>query len=367
MATVLPVLLEVLLLLIGMLVALAGVVVVIRVVGTARREPSEVAVGTPWIPKWTGLGRGPEVQGGPSAFPFPPLAPVMTVGTSPDEGGFPQAARTQGADRAESVDEFGGHETGGSRPMTVREARSRVWRWGGILIGAILAYVAMTSGDLGRGVLLAAPIFGVCAVAGALLGELTTLPAAGVVRRAELRVRRVRDYLPRWLSRVVGAGAVLLILLATVTTVVASRDDVGRPGRYLFCASGAGAGPWPGSFYTVPALVAVFAGLALTGLSLRRVVRRPRPASSGDADDALRRRSAELVTAATGILVLVPLFGVALTAGVTLHGLADPCGHGWWAGAGGSLEVLAALAFMASGWCLAVLLFGPARLPTERS
>jgi hypothetical protein len=209
--------------------------------------------------------------------------------------------------------------------------------------------------------LLAAPIFGACAVAGTLLGELTTLPPAGTVRRAELRVRRVRDYLPRWLSRIVVAGAVLLAGLATVTTAVASPDDMGRAGRALSCASGAGHGPWPGSYYTVPALLAVLAGLALTGLSLRRIVRRPRPAASTEADDALRRRSAEVVTAATGILVLVPLSGFALTAGAALYALAGNCGHAWWTAAGWTLNVLATLAFLATVRCLAVLLLGPAR------
>ncbi len=386
MGMLLPAVLGVLLLLIGLLVVLAAVTVAIRRAGMARREPSEMAVGSPWIPKWTGLGRGPEVQGGPSTFPSPPPLPVTTIGSSPGEvtvsqagDRSPRAARSDvtpsdltptdhahHTDRAEAFDDLGDQGPPESRPMAWGQARARAWRWSGILIGAILAYVAMTSVELGRGLLLAAPIFGVCAVIGALLGELTTLPAAGVVRRAELRVRRVPDYLPIWLSRVVSAAVVLLIMLAAVTTTVASRDDMGRPGRYLFCPSGAGAGPWPGSFYTVPALVAVLAGLALTGLSLRRIVRRPRPASSVEADDALRRRSAELVTAATGILVLVPLFGVALTAGVTLRGLAANCGHAWWAGAGGALEVPATLAFLANAWCLAVLLFGPVRVPVGR-
>lgn len=332
MATALPVLFEGLGLFVGLLVVCGGVVILSRRLSRARKPPSDVAVGVAWLPHPTGVGSGPDAVGGPSTFPFPPPAP-SPVAAGPE----------------------------GSPPAYVSrlESRALAWRWAGILLGGFAAYVAMTSGTLGRGVLLAAPVFGVCAVGGTLLGELTTLPAAGNVRRAELRVRRVRDYLPTWLSRIVAAGAGVLAVLATVTTAVASRDDMGRPGRYLFCAAGAGAGAWPGSFYTLPVAVTVIAGLVLTGLSLRRVVRRPRPAASADADDALRRRSAEVVTAATGILVLVPLMGIALTAGVALHSLADSCGQGWWSAAGGMLEVVATVAFLGAVLCLAVLLLGP--------
>jgi len=239
------------------------------------------------------------------------------------------------------------------------ERRARGWRWAGILVGVVAAYLTITTGTLGRGELLAAPIFGLCVLAGVLVGELTPPSPGGATRRAQLRVRRARDYVRPLLGLTVAAATVALVVLGSITTVVASPDDMGRAGRRLLCAAGAAHGPWPGSFYTVPGLGLVLVGLLLSGLGLRLIVRRPQPAETAAIDDLRRRRSAEMVAAATGILVLVPLLGVALTSGAGLISLAGGCGHGWWTGAGWSLIGLAGVAAMSAAWCVALLL-GPA-------
>jgi hypothetical protein len=243
--------------------------------------------------------------------------------------------------------------------------RAVAWRWAGIVAGAGVAYVAATGGGrLGSGLLVAAPLFGLCALAGALAGEFTRPGPGGPVRRAQLRVRRVRDYAPGRLGAVVIAATVALVGLAAVTTTVASGDDLGRAGRWLACVNGpygAAHGPWPGSFYTVPGLGLVLAGLVLAALTLRRIARRPQPADDADADDDLRRRSTDVVVSATGILVLVPLAGIAVTAGVSLMALADQCGHAWWTGAGWSLIVLTGAASVLAVWCVSRLL-----LPSNR-
>jgi len=294
------------LLLLAMLLLAAGVVLVVRTVRAARRYPSEVAVGTPWTPG------APE-----SGAPLVPDGPA--------------------------------------------QAGALLWRWAGILVGGSAAYLTITTGTLGRGELFAAPIFGLCALAGTLLGELTMPSPGGATRRAQLHVRRVRDYVPPVLGAIVAVATVVLVVLASVTTAAASPDDMGRAGRYLLCSTGAGSGPWTGSFYTLPGSGLVLVGLALAGLSLRRIVRRPRPADTAAADDALRRRSAEVVTAAVGLLVLVPLLGVGWTAGVELIALAGNCGHDWWTGAGWGLVGLAVVAFALAGWCVVLLLWPLAR------
>jgi hypothetical protein len=242
--------------------------------------------------------------------------------------------------------------------------RAVAWRGAGIVAGAGVAYVAAAGGRLGSGLLFAAPLFGLCALAGALAGEFTRPVPGGPVRRAQLRVRRVRDYAPGRLGAVVIAATMALFGLAAVTTTVASADDLGRTGRWLACVDGpygAAHGPWPGSFYTVPGLGLVLAGLVLAALTLRRIARRPQPADDADADDNLRRRSTDVVVSATGILVLVPLAGIAVTAGVSLMALADQCGNAWWTGAGRSLIALAGAASVLAVWCLSRLL-----LPSSR-
>jgi hypothetical protein len=245
----------------------------------------------------------------------------------------------------------------GPEPASPR--RPLAWRGAGIVVGLLAAVYVLYGGSLSRGLLLSAPVFGLFVLVGTLLGELTEPPPAGAIRRAGLRVRRVSDYLPMALGSMVAAGTLALFVLAGLTTAAGSADDQGRAGRSLSCLiyrGSAGHEPWPGSYYTVPGLGLVLAGLILAGLVLHRVVRRPQPAGSAEADDARRRRSAEAVTAATGILVLVPLLGIAVSAGFGLGELADTCGHSWWGPAGTGLSATAGLAFVGAAWCLAVLL-----------
>jgi hypothetical protein len=216
--------------------------------------------------------------------------------------------------------------------------RTALLRWAGVTVGLLVGVVAAQLGDLGVGLLLAAPLFGLCTLVGVLAGELTVRPPHGPTRTATVEVRRIRDYLPRHLSRAVAvAGGVLLVLLAA-TTAAGSPDDMGRPGRSLTrqCTADMfeSRGPWPGSFYTGGLAVVVLAGLLLAYLALRAIVRRPRPGSPGDlaVDDALRRRAGYVVTGAVGVLIALPLAGVSLTAASGLLGTS--CAPMWWTIAG---------------------------------
>ncbi len=196
------------------------------------------------------------------------------------------------------------------------------WRRGGVITGLAVGGVAAGAGALGRGLLLAAPLFGLCVLAG----------------------------------------------LITVTSAVAAPDGLGRAGRDLQLACGSGllqtSGPWPGSFYTVPLAVLVAAGLVLAGGALRAVAGRARPGTDQEtvaADDALRRRAAWTVTSACGILVAVPLAGLcAVSAGAVLSLFCRPA---WLTVAGWALLGLAIAAVGLLSWCTAVLL-APGRVVT---
>jgi len=231
-----------------------------------------------------------------------------------------------------------------------------------VTIGVIVGVVAARSGDLGTGLLMAAPLFGLCALVGVLAGELTVRPPRGRTRTAALEVRRVRDYLPRLLSRAVGAaGGVLLVLLA-VTTSAGGPDDMGRPGRSLTrqCTSGMveSHSPWPGLFYTGRLLVVVVVGLLLAYVAVRTIVRRPRPGGADDVavDDALRRRAARAATGGVGVLIAIPLAGVSLTAAGGLLGIS--CAPTWSTIAGWGLLALVPVSLAMVGWCTAAV-FAP--------
>lgn len=232
-------------------------------------------------------------------------------------------------------------------------------RWAGILAGLAAAALAVRFDELGRGLLLAAPVFGLCVLGGTLAGELHRQRPGGEIRRASLRVRRLTDYLPPVLGSVVAGSAVALFGLAALTTATGSSDDLRRAGREVSCAwegGTASAGPWPGLYYTVPMLSVVVAGLLTAAVVLHRIVRRPQPAGLGD--DAARRRSGEVVTAAAGMLVLVPLAGMAITSSWALDALTPVCTAAWWSGSFLALQGTGGAAFGAACWCGAVLLGG---------
>jgi hypothetical protein len=244
---------------------------------------------------------------------------------------------------------------------TVRAVR---WRWAGMAVGAVGAVVAITTGESGLGAMIAWPVFGLGVLAGTLAGELTVPPPTGPVRRAELRVRRVLDYVPRTLGALVCVATTALFALATVTTLgvsggwtVTDRDIVCVVRGETFAS-----GPWPGVHYTVPSLSVVVVGLVLAGLVLRRVVRRPRLTDVVEVDDVSRRRSAEVVAAAAGVLVLTPFMGIAATAGTAMSSPVFGCGEPLGALASPALSGLFFAAFLATAWCAGFLL-----LPSSRS
>lgn len=250
-------------------------------------------------------------------------------------------------------------------PRTVARHTAAL-RWAGVTVGLIVAVIAAGSGDLGTGQLLAAPLFGLCALIGVLAGELTVWPPRGPTRTATVEVRRVRDYLPRHLSRVVAVAVGVLLALVAATTAAGGPDDMGRPGRWLTrqCTfdMSQSRGPWPGSFYTGGLVVVVLVGLLVAYLAVRAIVRRPRSGGVGDVavDDALRRHAAYVVTGAVGVLVAIPLAGVSLTAANGLLGIS--CAPLWWTVVGWGLLALAPAALVMVGWCAAAVL-----LPTDRA
>lgn len=191
-----------------------------------------------------------------------------------------------------------------------------------------------------------------------LLVLLLVAGALTAARSAVLATRRVRDYLPFRLATVVLTAVVLLAGLLATTTALGSTDDMGRAGRTLFrqctALTGEGRGPWPGSFYSLPLAAVVGLGLVVAAVALRSVVRRPRQGSDLAADDQLRRRAAETVTAAAGLLVVVPFAGVAFFAGIALNGTS--CAPAGWRVLATALLLAVPVLLAVGAWCAGVLL-----------
>ena len=244
-----------------------------------------------------------------------------------------------------------------SRLADVQRSTAR-WRTAGLVVGVVLALVSATTGSLGRGVMLAGPLLALCVLLGVVVGELRVTAPPAAERTAVLETRRVRDYVPFRLAAVVLTATVLLAGLLITTTALGSTDDMGRAGRTLFRRCSAltaeGRGPWPGSFYSLPLAAVVGLGLLVAAVALHQVVRRPRQGGDLAADDLLRRRAAEAVTAAAGLLVVAPLAGVAVIAGAALNGI--DCAPVSWRVLAPVLLLAVPVLLGVGAWCAGVLL-----------
>lgn len=189
---------------------------------------------------------------------------------------------------------------------------TRLWRIIGVAVGIVGAVFLFTNGgNLGRSMLMAPMTAGAGVLLGVIIGEWTARPPRGIARTASLRRRTLRGVLPRrsWVQLAIGVVSVALVL--GVGSWMGSADDQGRDGRALtrtctvlidgeWAEVASVRGPWPGSYYAVPAALALLVVLALAAVAARAIVARQRPsADDADLDDQLRRWSVMRVAAAT--------------------------------------------------------------------
>lgn len=219
-------------------------------------------------------------------------------------------------------------------------------RWMGIVAG-IIAGLALIPLGAGAPLAFASPLVaGIVVVVAIVVGQQLSYARARGQGTAGLETRRVRDYVPRRLARWVGVAVVVLLGVCGFTTIAASPDDLGRPGRALAAAwvehqlvadengvlqptdvlhSGSGS-PFPGSFYMPAVLVALAVLLVVAAAGLVLTARRPRNGADPElvrVDDALRRITAEGIVAATGAGVAGAVLAVTAIAYPRLGGFPE--------------------------------------------
>jgi hypothetical protein len=255
--------------------------------------------------------------------------------------------------------------------LTNEWRRVRLTRLAGIVVGLGAAAVLWHQGSFGRGPMLAPAVFGLCLVLGVGLGEAVVRPTrASGVRSASLAPRRLSAYVPRTPAVLAGTMVLLTTVLLSFTTLTAGRDDYTHTMRALRCDTalvGSSTTPYPGSYYSLPLGLLLVAVLGLAAVASRQVIVRPRGLATDDVgDDALRRRSLDVIVSAVGIAASAPYTGLALTAGGALQDLGDSrpsCAPLWMQPVGVAISLSALVAVVVAMVCLASLLAGnPQRL-----
>ncbi|WP_199847911.1 hypothetical protein [Streptomyces dysideae] len=236
-----------------------------------------------------------------------------------------------------------------STPPASRARVDRYARWTGLAIGVLASSRLLPLVD-GKGPLYAIPVFGLCAVAGVLLGDALTAPRPGTVRTAGLTPRRVRDHVPPRMTWLLLGLAAALVALLTVAAAVASPDDLGRAGRALTVTCQGMthmSTPWPGLYYGIPILATLAISTAACGWSLRRIATRP-------GDEQSRRDRTLAIVAAWGLVVSTSMFGAASTVSGAL--MSTTCDGTLGTAANWLVWPLGLITLVTGPWCLFTIL-----------
>ncbi|MFJ6649927.1 hypothetical protein ACIQPS_30175 [Streptomyces sp. NPDC091290] len=223
-------------------------------------------------------------------------------------------------------------------------------RWSGLAIGIEIARQLLTieSGDITTPLVLAVTAFGLCAVAGVLIGDALTLRPQEAVRTASLAPRLVRDHMPPRMTPLLllEAGSLLALLVMGAVTASSSSDRTGGAGRAMEVVCDgvrSSVGPWPGLYYSGPMFGALVVATSACVWALRRI-------AFGPGDHQQRRDRAWAIVGAWGLLVSCQVLLVVLTFLVAL--IDGPC-----AGPLGAVTVmvtcpLGVLSVFTLGWSL---------------
>lgn len=229
-------------------------------------------------------------------------------------------------------------------------------RWVGFSLGLlVMVALVMLPGSRPLGIdrlslgvpAMLGPVVGAAVLLLALvIGELT-MPPADQRRYGSLVARRAASLLPPGAILIVSLALASFAAITVAGSVLGSPDDRGHEGRELAVVLRGGevaatAGPFPGTWYAVPAGVAMVGLLLLAVLAILVVTRRR--SSDDGADALLRRRTAVAVLGAVSIPAGILALGFSLAAGGALGSLrATVVGEGErWTPPGGlhALEIL---------------------------
>lgn len=194
------------------------------------------------------------------------------------------------------------------------------------LAGIAAAVLIMNTLPLGAGLFAIPGTIGAFIMLGIALGESVIRPTP-TTRTASSTPRNMRGFLPPALTWVTLIMAFIAVATGTFTTLTATADDMGRAGRALTETCGplsSTRSPYPGWYYTGPALIGLILAVVCAALALAVVTRRARGFTTQPAaDNALRHRSATLIVATLLASIGITTVGVSALAAMALTQMTD--------------------------------------------
>ncbi|GAA1077324.1 hypothetical protein [Tsukamurella spumae] len=232
--------------------------------------------------------------------------------------------------------------TQGVLPPTDESRRASRWSASALAISFGVAILATTwvfaTDRLGRGVLLAGPVFLTVLQLGVLATTViigTAVRSNSGTRVASLGTRRAYDSAPRLLATMTGAGAVLAVTIGVIACRTASVDSGSGEFRAFEYTTAEGSrstySPFAGAFYSGPLVLTLMTSVVIAALTLVGAQRWGALDQPG-ADRALRMSISTRAVAATAMItsLLLVILGLSLSQ-AAFRVASAPDDSGWWA------------------------------------
>jgi hypothetical protein len=202
-----------------------------------------------------------------------------------------------------------------SRHQAVPDMHGLLWQFAGLLVGCIVCVVTVRLEVARQQLVLALPsLAGSCWLLSIMVAELTRRRRqSGAVRVAGLVPRTPGRYVMRWALVGMRSSFAVTAAVALAAALLASPS-----GSTQISAAWSGGrmishGPWPGWYYSLPALAGLVVGWLLTELTVRTVVGRAPAVGDPDADERVRVQAVRAAVVAAS-LVAAPVLGALLLA-----------------------------------------------------
>jgi len=244
------------------------------------------------------------------------------------------------------------------------DARGLLWQLTGLVVGfSLCAAVGLLDGPWHRLILSLPALAGICWLLCLLAAERTRPRGQdGTIRVAGLVPRTPSRYVARWASASMRAVFFLAAILALAASALASPSDSTRVSATTMDGITLSHGPWPGWYYSVPALIGLACGWAMTEWAIRTIAGRAPVATDPDADGRTRVQSARVALTAACLMALPVVGALLLTMGAGLASVSPSASVraiAWAMGACGGVVLLAP----AAAWLSALVSGGRAVLP----